>query len=229
MILQEIISKFVWTPYGIQCPDYATMKLAHKFLREAILDRHLCVCKVIGFEIKSATMSRAHTGTYIARHKQIAESYPEVMLNLSDKVFMTSLNGEITCGLETGQNTTHDTVFRDSEGKEVPVLFQNPDICRVIDKTCALRLKVVYDCGYRYCQANSKRIGSDFFPCYTDFYVGDFFRVLPPEPSGNIVSIRYYNGADVKMLQEMLQRYWVITQSGSLRKEEREWLQSFMQ
>lgn len=228
MILKDIIYSYAWTPYGIVCPDVNSMKLAHKFLREAILDRHLYVCKVIGFEIKSNVMSRAHAGTYIARHKQIAESYPEIMLNLQDKVFLTPNSKDLQCELKSGENKITTVGFMDADKNPVPALYTREDICRVIDKTCTLKLKVVYDCGYRYCQQNSKKVGSECFPSYTDFSVHEFFRILPPEPSGTTINLRYYNGATEASLKQLLAQYWSAIQSGSLRKEEREWLQNFM-
>lgn len=229
MILQDIISKFVWTPYGIQCPDQPTFMLAHKFLREAILDRHLCLCKVIGFEVKSQVLTRSHTGTYIARHKQIAESYPEMMVLLSDKIFLTNSNRDIICNLRSGENTVDNTMFEGPEHEQISLIYRNNEICRVIEQTCQLKLKVIYDCGYRNNQVNSKRIGTDYFPCNTDFFLGDYVRVLPPDFTSNIVQLRFYNGCTQENLKTLLEYYWEAIQAGSLRKEERGWLQNFMQ
>lgn len=228
MFIQDLLTKCNWTVYGVECPDANMTAMAHKFLREAILDRHLFVCKVIGFDFTVGSMSRAHAGTYIARNKQIGESYAEVMLNMSDKVLLTTSNGDITVEITDGQNTVHNVTFENSEHQPVPILYTNENVCRVLDKSCLLKLKVVYDCGYRTCQQNSKKIGADYFPCYTDFYVGDFFRVLPPEP-GNIVAIRFYNGGTIEMLKLLFERYLQTILAGGLRKEEREWLRGFMQ
>lgn len=229
MILEDILNTFEWTPYGINCPDYITMRTAHKFLREAILDRHMYVCKVIGFDISTSAMSRGHAGTYIARHRQLCESYPEVMLHLQDKLFMTTSNADLRVTLNAGENTIGNVEFLNDKREPVRPLYLDEEVCRVIDKTCTLRLKVVYDCGYRSCQQNSKKLGSDYFPCFTDFYTGDFFRVLPPEPSGNTINVKYYNGATKEDLRLLLTNWLNAIVSGGIRKEERVWLRSFMQ
>ena len=80
MILETVLNKLEWTPYGIQCPDIMTAKIVHKFVREAVLDRHIYLNKVIGFTINTNNTFRPFAGTYIARHKQIGESYPEIMV-----------------------------------------------------------------------------------------------------------------------------------------------------
>lgn len=228
MIIDTILNKCTWSPYGITCPDVQTMRVVHRFMREAILDRHLYVNKVIGFQLSKSSISRGHAGTYIARHPQLCESYSEVMLSLSNKVFLSDVNGDILVDMNAGDNEVPKLMFVNEKQDFVKVLYEDPHVCRVVDKMCTLRLRTVYDCGYRSCQQNSKKVGQDFFPCCTDFSVGEFFRVLPPEPSGSTVSMRVYNGATWDDLRTLLQLYLKAIQEGSVRKEEREWLRSFM-
>ena len=78
MILDDILDKYQWSPLGIITPDAVTARKVFKFLREAILDNHIYVTKAIGFKFDSNYTARSHTGTYIARHVQIGDSYAEV-------------------------------------------------------------------------------------------------------------------------------------------------------
>lgn len=230
MLLQNILSNYDWSPYGIICPDAITAKIVHTFMREAVLDRHIYINKIIGFKIKSAATERAHAGTYIARHKQLAESYPEIMTMLLDKVFLSTTETEIKTMLSAGNNTTDKLEFlAGSDNSRVDVLASNPNVCRVLDKQCILQMKTVYDCGYRDMRLNSKKIGSEYFPCYTDFSLSDYVKVPPLIPGQTIVPIRYYNGMTIEKFKDILVKYLVTIQTGGIRKEEKEWLQNFMQ
>ena len=91
-MLDYVLNKTVWTPYGIECSDHATAKKVHKFMREAVLDRHICIRKVIGFSIHGDNGNKLYSGTYIARHINMGDSYPELAVVYSDKVFMTTAN-----------------------------------------------------------------------------------------------------------------------------------------
>ena len=86
-MLKKILNELQWTPYGIACPDAKTAHTVHKFLREAVLDRHIYLSKIIGFAVKSSTHFSVYSGTYIARHVQLGESYPELTVKLSDKIY----------------------------------------------------------------------------------------------------------------------------------------------
>lgn len=223
MILQNIINNYTWNPYGIQCADAHTAKIVHAFLREAILDRHVYTNKIIGFKIKAAATSRPHAGTYIARHKQLAESYPEILTMLLDKVFLNTFDDEISATLSQGPNTVNDVYFLDSNGTIVNALFTRPELCRVIEKNCVLQLKTAYDCGFRDMRQNSKKIGPEYFPCYTDFSIADYVKVLPIKPGDTLVPIRYYHGANPDMLKQILTNYMIYIQSGSVKRSEKWW------
>lgn len=229
MILEDILNTYQWSPYGIECPTHEAFLFAHTFLREAVLDRHINVCKVIGFEVISPTSTRAHVGTYIAKHQLMGESYPELMVLFGDKIFLTDQSKDISCEVKCGPNSMNQMQLV-SDGEPVQAIYVNPHVCRVLDKFCKINFKVLYDCGYRSSQANSKRIGSKYFPCYTDFSLEDFVRILPPDltPSNRTIAIRYYNGCTPEIFRDLLDKYWKTIQSGAQRKEEKEWLQSFM-
>lgn len=228
MILEDILNKLTWSPYGIQCPDIYTAKLVHKFMREAVLDRHIYISKVIGFAVKTNNTFRPFAGTYIARHKQIGESYPEVMVNLLDKVFLNTSKTQLDTILSVGSNTTLNCNFDDGEGNIVDVLSTKPDICRCLDKQTVFRVKLQYDCGFRDMARNTKDLKPEFFPCYTDFSLADYVRILPMQPGTVLVPIRYYNGMTEEKFKDILGKWLLYIQTKSLKGEESLWLQSFM-
>lgn len=227
MIINYLLEQCKWTPYGIECPNVNVALKLHKFLREAILDRHLYVCKAVGFELRSPHKLRNHMGTYIARHQQIGESYPELMVNLSDKLFLSNISDVVRSVAKNGVNTVHDLKLYHNRDIEVPCLYTNETYCTAIDKDVLFNVHLAYDCGYRHSSVNSALLSDTFFPCCTDFYAGDFFKVLPPDFSSSTVRINYYHGATPDTLR-MLFSYWRDAyNTNSIRKEEMEWLQSF--
>lgn len=228
MIVQSILSDMQWTPYGIQCNSEKTASIVNLFMREAILDRHITVSKIAGFAIKTNNTFRPYAGTYIARHKQIGDSYPEVMLNLQDKVFINTGLYRASTLLTVGDNTMDKNVFGDLRDITAEALYTNNRICRCLDKEAILECILVYDCGYMNMAQSSKVVKSEYFPCTVDFYIGDFFRVLPPVPGSTLVQIRYYNGATEKNLREIMEKWFVWIQTGGIKGDEKLWLQSFV-
>lgn len=228
MILETVLNKLEWTPYGIQCPDIMTAKIVHKFVREAVLDRHIYLNKVIGFTINTNNTFRPFAGTYIARHKQIGESYPEIMVNLLDKVFIDVDGSVVNTTLQTGMNTVETSPFWNSCNNYVETLYTNPNICRCLTKTTNFQVRLEYDCGYRSMSLNSKSLSSEYFPCYTDYSLQDYVRVLPMLQDSTIVPIRYYNGMDTIKFRKLLSKWLIHIQKNSLKKEETLWMQNFM-
>lgn len=229
MILDKILNECVWDDYGVKCANANEALVIHKFLREAILDKHMYIGKVIGYEVRSGNSIRTITTTYIARHVQIGESYPELMINLSDKVFLCSNSGKVSTKVSTGLNKISNVQFLDDKKNLVNVLYEKEDICTVLKDYCTLDLVVSYDCGYNSMSSNSKVLDKNYFPCYTDFSVSEYFRVLPPEFGSDKVLIRYYNKATKEILQYMLIQWRNAVANKSVRKEELTWLLSFEQ
>lgn len=227
MILDYILNNCTWTRLGIDCPDANSARLVHKFLREAILNRHLYVCKAIGFEIKSTFKSRPHAGTYIARHTQVADSYPEVMVHLQDKLFLTNKSCVARTSLKSGGNTVDSTQFYVDGKYEISAIATSPYICRVTEQSVFFNLQLSYDCGYKSCSENSRALENSFFPCNTDFYAGDFFRVLPPVFGSSQIRINYYNNVDYNTLRELLSNWAEAVRMRNVRKEELTWVLSF--
>lgn len=228
MVLDSIINKLQWTPYGIACTDTATTRIVHKFLREAILDRHIYVHKIIGFAVNSTKEFRPYSGVYIARHKQLGESYPEIMVNLQDKVFINTLGDSLDTVLVTGENNVIDQPFGDMRDYKAEVLYTNPYICRCLDKETIFRVRIQYDCGFKSMADNTKSLEDQFFPCYTDYSLSDYLRVLPMEPGATLVPIRYYHGITEAQFKDILTAWYVYVQTGSLKEEETLWMRSFM-
>ena len=228
MILETVLNNLQWTPYGIQCPDANTAKIVHKFMREAVLDRHIYLSKVIGFSINTNNTFRAYTGNYIARHKQIGESYPEIMVNMQDKIFVNVSETVLDSTLQTGVNTVETSPFWRAYNDFVETLYANPNICRCLTKETNFKVKLEYDCGYRSMTANSKNLSSEYFPCNTDYTMHQFVRILPMDVGSTLVPIRYYNGLTEETFKSILRKWLIYIQTNSLKKEESLWLQSFM-
>lgn len=227
MIIKYLLDNCTWTEYGIQCPNANVARVLHKFLREAILDRHLYLCKVVGFGLKSHHKSRNHMGTYIARHQQVGESYPEVMVNLQDKIFMCDSSCVVRSVVAPGVGTVDNTLFYINRDTAVPVMCTQKNLCTAIGNQVLFDLQLAYDCGYRNNVTNSKMLDSSYFPCNTDFYAGDFFRVLPPQFGSKDIRINYYHGATVDTLRTLLGNWYKACISKSVRKEELVWVQNF--
>lgn len=224
MILDEVLNA-QWSPYGVTAASAADAKRFHKFLREAVLDRHICTHKVIGFLIDSNVATRGHVGTYIARHMQIGESYPQMIVNLLDKVFLDIKANSAKCLLKTGLNTLDNNSFGDGRNATYEVLRTNPEICRCLFNETYLTVKLAYDAGYRSMQENSKELGGKYFPCYTDFSLSDFVRVLPMQPGSKLIPVRFYSGMTLDKFKQILLEWKAFAGTGGLRKEDGVWLQ----
>lgn len=224
MILDEVLQA-QWTPYGIKCASAMDAKRLHKFLREAVLDRHICLHKVIGFQIASNVAYRSYVGTYIARHMQIGESYPQIVVNLLDKVFVGVDRDYAKCLLTPGMNTLENNTFNNGRNVQYNVLYTNPEICRCLTGSTYFNVKLVYDSGYRSMQENSKELSDSFFPCYTDYSLAEYVRVLPITGDPTIVPVRFYNGMSLETFISILTEWRAYIGTGSLRKEDALWLQ----
>lgn len=223
----DLLPQLEWTPYGVRCTDIRTTKAVHKFFREAILDRHIYITKPIGFTIATNNAFRAYSGNYIARHKQIGESYPEVMVNMFDKVFVNESEQVVKTILHTGDNLLPETKFGDLRNHTSHVLFTNPKICRCLKKETIFKVKLEYSHGYRDMQRNSTDLSPEYFPCITDFSLAEYIRVLPIPKDGDktLVPMKFYNGCTMEDFQEIINK-WVITiKSGNVDEEELIWLQ----
>lgn len=227
MILNTILNSIAWTPYGLVCPDAVTAKVIHKFMREAVMDRHICISKVIGFTIKSNNTIRSAGNASIARHKQIGESYPELMCHLLDKVFINVNTDTLDMLLSVGMNTLENNCFGNLREYSAEVLYTDAGVCRCLKNDAILRVWLQYDCGYRGMASNSKILNKEFYPCYTDYSLEEYVRVLPMMRDQTLVPIRYYNGMTEEIFKNILSKWLVHLSTSSLKKEEKLWLQNF--
>lgn len=227
-MLDYILNKTVWTPYGIECGDHATAKQVHKFMREAVLDRHICIRKVIGFSIHGDNGNKLYSGTYIARHLNMGDSYPELAVIYSDKVFITSAN-QVNLFMQVGENQISKLAQMANPAFEV--LFTNDYAGRALSQSATVCLRLHYGSGYRSMADNSKILDPEFFPCNTDFSIQNFVRVLPFAPgdtTSTLVPIRYYNNMTESQFRDILTTWLIHGKSNNLNSEELKWMQSFM-
>lgn len=226
MILQNILNNCKWTPYGIECTNDAESMCVYRFLREAILDRHVYVSKVIGFKIKSQGTNKISTGNFIARDKEIGESYPEVVVNLSDKLLLYCNSETVTVTLNPGMNNIGMNPFV-AEQKEISVLYTKPELCRSLNKDVILSMRIMYSCGYNTMAENSRHLEKDYYPCETNFALHDYIRILPYITPGAAIQIRYYNGMTVEIFRNILTKWLTHIIAGVVGEGEMKWLQNF--
>lgn len=218
MILETLLKDVTWDAKGITCSDEATGHKLYDFLYELILDSHLYVTKPIGFYIDSKSYN-SKAGTYIARNSQIGESYPELMTNLQDKVILECTQPVIKAEMQKGRVTTD--VFKEK------ILCMHNYVCRVLDGSCQLILKLSTDCGYKTLKDTSKQLDPKFFPMNTYFNINDYVRIIPAVESFKRIELRYYHGMTHEILFGMLRRYQDMVNSLNVSEEERQWALSF--
>lgn len=223
MVLDSVLEKFDSTTEVIADSSEEAL-LIFRFLHEAIKDSHLYISKVIGFCI-SVPNSRPRTSTYIARHVEIADSYPEILRNLQDKIFLTT-EPRVSIPLSVGANTMDNTAVYKSR---VPIQCRSVEkyICRSLRKPCTLNLMLSLSNGYSDMQYNSSLLGNKYFPAYTYFYIGDFVRVLPPVPNDNVVHLRYYHGFTGADLKYILDLNKALFDARNMKEETRKWMLNF--
>lgn len=218
MIVETLIKDVAWTKTGVHCDDEKLGKRLYDFLFELILDSHLYVTKIIGFQIENRS-GKSRAGTYIARNMQIGESYAEMMNNLQDKVFLDVttpiIKVDVSCGIVRPADMPCKT------------LYKRDYICRVLDSECTLVLKLATDCGYKIMEDTSKQLDSKFFPMNTYFNIMDYVRIIPKVNSYKDIELRYYNGMSADTLKSMLVRYMGLIQSMNISEEEEKWVSSF--
>lgn len=224
-MINKILDEFTWVREGIMSDNTYMVSAAHSFMRELILDRHLYLCKVIGFKF-TTTVSHASSGsTNIVRNPAIGESYLEVMANLQDKTFLNVGSKQAVTQLALGPNDVPTTVTVNPAKESMDILYTDPYLCRVLDGSAKLEMQLAYDCGYRSAQYNSKTVGKEYWACETDYSVQDFFRILPDFRNPKLIRINYYNGATPDILRKLLADY--REHQSALRKGERLWLSKY--
>lgn len=225
MIVKTALEDFVWGTSGLSHPDPKLVYDVYQFIRELILDSHLYMTKVIGFYVKNRTM-RSKSGTYIARNVQIGESYAEMAVKLTDKLFVSVSGNDLNIGMECGVVRAADCKTALGNGK---LFYTNDEICRVINGECILCLKLQTNCGYRDMRQNSAELPSEYFPMNTYFNIYDYVRVLPMLDGDTHIRLKFCNGMDVETLKLLLVQYCNMVSSELVNEEELAWIYSFEQ
>ena len=231
-LVNNLVNNLKWNEFGIVCNSQEQRDFYHKFLREAVLDRRICISKVIGVKVMQVEKSaKGLTNIYIARHSAIGESYPELANKLQDKIFITTKNIKVEAELKLGDNKASDVYFKSARDVIVPHLFEVNDICRTLNGPVNLGLVLHYGYGYQSMTDNSARLKSkesnSYFPCNTDFSLAPYVRVLPPVGSPNIIQVRYYNGMTPDLFKSILLNWSEYLDSNNSIKPVREWLAAF--
>lgn len=224
MLLDDIVSGAVQiTEQGIQCatPDGAWR--VFNFMRQAILDRHIYITKAIGVQFVNDVHAKATIGgnIHIEGYYNCGESYPELMVNLSDKIYLVPSNLEvldITCN--PGVVNVQDVL--NAQG----VLYTNPYMLRVLSNAMVMRLTLKYDCGFRTMSYNS-RISSNMFPFYTNNSLDQFVRVIPMRKGETFVPMRFRHGMTPQKFMQILTNWQRAASARDIAKEELIWLQNF--
>ena len=228
MILERMLTGCSWDFMGIHCLDSAMTEAIYWFLREAILDRHIYLNKVIGFNVDSMYESNPHVGKVICRHPDAGESYVELVNNMLDKIFIEPFEtNELKMYCHPGLNTCEDNAFQVQISQPTPCLYTNPNVITALQDTVSINVKLLYDCGYRSVDQNSKALKDpSYFPCYTDYSLNGYVRILP-QRSNNTVQLRFYNGMTVDIFKSIMERYNSILHTRFARKEELQWVSNF--
>lgn len=226
-MLNHILNDLTWSLYGIECSSHEEATQVYHFMREAIQDRHIYIKKVIGFAIHGDNGNQLHGGTYIARHMNMGDSYPELAVVYSDKVFLTAENS-LNLLLRIGSNTMRDLATTSMQNFEV--LYANDYAGRALTQSATVCLMLHYGAGYRTMAENSAVLEPEFFPCNTDFCLKPFVRVLPFAPNditSTRVQLRFYNGMTSEQFRDILTTWLIHSRSNNLNSEELKWMQHF--
>lgn len=226
MLLNSIVNGAVQiTEKGIQCstPDGAWR--VFNFMRQAILDRHIYITKAVGVHFLKDVHAKpsANGNIHIEGYYNCGESYPELMVHLSDKIYLVPPSTEkldITCN--PGIVRVPDVL--NTSG----VLFTDPYMLRVLSNSMVMQLTLKYDCGFRTMSFNSK-VSSQMFPFYTDNSLDSFVRVLPMQRGQTLVPMRFLHGMTVAKFMTILTNWNNAAIARDINKEELVWLQSFGQ
>lgn len=224
MVLNDILNQGVQiVPNGFQCstPDGA-MKV-FKFIREAVLDRHIYITKAVGVRFTNDVHSKADSDgkVHIEGYYNCGESYPELMLNFNDKVFLTDPSTEIiTIPCRVGRMSIDKVMDADS------ILYQNPYIAQVLSNSMSIELAVRYSCGFSSMSENSK-VSSDMFPFMTDYSLSEYVRVLPMLYGETLIRLKFLHGMTMVKFINILRKWNLLAEQYRIKKEELIWLQSF--
>lgn len=189
-----------------------------KMVREAILDCHVPVTKVIGFSVVSRNDSTGRTDV-ASRSTLLLENNIEVMRNLSKVTFLPQ-RGEVkkyfvsTRAPQMNMDLEYDPVYATddlfaTEGNSLKVLDQNvklftpqgPVILRLLlhNGTGQFTFEESLQKTIEVLKDNAK---GSYIGVPVNFSLNDYIRILPPDMG--IMRYRLYNG----MTDEIMNQFW---------------------
>ena len=146
-----------------------------------------------------------------------------------DLIVLNTEVKSVKFNLHKGENFTTDSQFYESR-TPYDVIYTNPYLCRCLRGEVILELKLQYDCGYAPIEKNSGLVTgrSNYFPCFTDYSLQEYVRILPMDPAGDArtIPIRYYNGFTKEQFQTLL-KSWLAIAKRDKREEEQKWLEKY--
>lgn len=239
MLLDEIINAIVTQGSDdIQTNSPTEFRRFNRFLRQAILDRHICVTKAIGVSFTNHTpsMKRAAHLVALEGYETVGESYPELMLKMHDKLFLdftTPLGNIGVVPLQVvpklGENTVPDLSFKkslmESNSSAVKVLYTNPYVMNLLATPLVMVIHTYYSSGYLDMSKTSRIMEDKIFPFNTDFSLQDYVRILPPRPGDTAIKLRFFNGMTRNYFIAILSRWKQYLETNNCRREEKLWLQ----
>lgn len=224
MLLNDILSGGVkFTPTGIQCSSETGAMKVFKFMREAILDRHVYVSKAVAVKFTNDVHSRSYTDgkLHMEGYYNCGESYPELMVNLLDKVFLVAPSQDkVEFQCKPGVVNMRDVM---PAGR---YLCENEYVLRTLTNSMTLEVMLRYGSGFSSMSKNSK-IAAGAFPFYTDYSLQEYVRVLPMMPGETFIKMKFLKGMTLEKFMEILLNWNVVMENQSAAREELIWLQSF--
>lgn len=235
MILSEVIQALAQgSETEIRCSNAEQYALYFRFLRQAVLDRHIPHYKVIGVSYvrSDKSLKRLRSFVNIEGNDSVGESFPELMLNLQDKIFL--LKGEqsgrvvpVTCTASTGTLTAPQAEFRNEAQSSVQYLYTNKSVFTVMNDIVIIQLHLQYGVKFHDMAATSKLLTKTVFPFYVDYSLQDYVRILPPMQGlrDNVIRLRYSNGMTKSIFLSILNEWYDSLQVRDFGQEEKLWLQ----
>lgn len=227
MFLDTLLACSEFTPTSIQFPNADFAHKAFLFLRQAVLDRHIGIVKAIGVDFVHNAQNKLSIDNLVSieGYSNCGESYPELMLNLQDKIFLTDMaKTSFTVDVNKGDIKITDVTFPGAL-----VLHENDRFLRVLTNSMGVVVHVAYGNGYHSISRNSKIIPKGAFPFSADYTLAPFVKILPVRDMQTAIPVKYQHGMTHALFKGLLAQWAPVSTSNDFGAEELKWLQSFEQ
>lgn len=229
-ILHPLISEGIYLNNEIRFPSVDKAMKAHKFLREAILEREVPITKAIGVEFvldPSSTSGKEplsrEASIPLEGYSKCGESYPELMVNLQDKVWLTSRyidyflghaeeSSDCRMNAPTLEMQVHNHSLYQDKSMPVCLMLKDKVFRNMYNDRLAIKIHVAYGRGLVSLSRNSRRLMSlvpkiasrEAFPFQTDYSLAPFIRVLPVRQYTESVPIMCLHGMTGELFRGVL-------------------------